>query len=174
MVVAAGTPERQAQPRGGCGTDAVDHVFRLIFLGNSATLKIDHVITIEPGGDLLVDGGVGQEVSSQLLDGELVVRHVLVVGVDQPVSPVPHLAQAVNVVAVGVGVTRDVEPLHGHALAVVGRSKKLVNSLFVGVCRMVRKEGAEFCRRGWKPGQVESHSAQQGAFVCHRGGLQTF
>ena len=53
---------------------------------------------------------LGQQVAGELLDGELVERHVAVEGVDHPVAPAPHDALAVALVAVGVGVAGRVEP----------------------------------------------------------------
>ena len=55
----------------------------------------------------------GQQVAGDLLDGELVERHVAVEGVDHPVAPAPHRALAVALVAVGVGVAGGVEPAAG-------------------------------------------------------------
>ena len=148
MIVTAGAAQRQAQPGRSRRADAVHHVFRLILIGNRPALEVDHVVAIEPGGNLLVERGVGQEIPRQLVDRELVIGHVPVVGVDHPIAPAPHVAQAVDVVAVSVGVTRQIEPLHGHALAVVGRIQKLVDALLVGVGGVVSQERIEFPRRG--------------------------
>ena len=66
--------------------------------------------------------GVGQQVAGELLDRELVERHVAVEGVDHPVAPPPHVALAVGLVAVGVGIAGRVEPAGRHPLAVARRS----------------------------------------------------
>ena len=40
--------------------------------GHDAAFRVAAVIAVEPGGDLLVQGGVRQQVARQLLDRELV------------------------------------------------------------------------------------------------------
>ena len=146
VAVAARAAHGQAHPGGGRGFDAVDHVFDQILFGNRAALEVDHVVAIETGGDLVVRGGVGQQVAGELLDREAVERHVVVEGADHPVAPGPHVAMAVDVIAVGVGVAGEVEPLHGHALAVVRRGEQAVDLLLVGVGRFVGEEGVDFVR----------------------------
>ena len=59
---------------------------------------------------------------------------------------------AVDVVAVGVGVAGEIEPLHGHALAVVRRGEQAVDLLLVGVGGFVGEEGVEL-RRAWAAGR---------------------
>ena len=77
------------------------------------------VAAVEAGGDLLVERGVGQQVAGELLDGELVERHVPVEGLDDPVAIGPHLAVVVEVDAVRVGVAGGVEPVAAAVLAPV-------------------------------------------------------
>ena len=173
VIVAPGAAQGQAQP--GCSrrADAVHHILRLIFFRDRPTLKVDHVVAIEPGGNLLLERGVGQQVSGQLLDREFVIRHVSVVGVDQPIAPMPHVAQAVDVVAVRVSVSGEIEPLHGHTLAVVRRAQKLVNALLVSVGRRVSQKGIELGGRRRQTGQVEGHPPEQSRFVSFGRGLQS-
>jgi hypothetical protein len=82
------------------------------------------VVPVEAGGDFLLERGVGQEIAGELLDGELVEGFVLVEGADHPVAPRVQLAVAVHLVAVGVGVARGIEPVGGHAFAVMRRRKQ--------------------------------------------------
>ena len=137
VIVAAGAAQGHSHPHGGGGFHAVDHVLSLILLRNGATLEVDHVVAIETGGDFLLLGGLGKQIAGELLHGEAVERHVAVERVDHPVAPGPHVAMAVDVIAVCVGVTGEVEPLHGHALAVVRRGQQRVDPLLVGVGRFV-------------------------------------
>ncbi len=73
VVVATRATHGETQPGGARGACPVDHVLRMVFRGNGAAFKVDHVIAVEAGGDLVVEGGVGQQIARQLLDGELVV-----------------------------------------------------------------------------------------------------
>ncbi len=137
--VAPRTAHGQAHERVGRGLDAIDDVFDLVLRRNGAALEVHHVIPVEPGGDLLRVGGVWQQIARDLVDGELVEREIPVERVDHPVAPVPHLAQAVDVIPVGVGVARSVEPGHGHALAVVRRFQQGIDARLVGIWRSIRR-----------------------------------
>ena len=121
VVVAAGAPQGQAHPDGAGGRHPVDAVLGEELVDHDAALAVQAVVAVERGGDALVEGGAGQHVARKLLDGELVERHVVVVGVDDPVAPAPHRPLAVGLIAVGVGVAGGVEPLDGHPLAVARR-----------------------------------------------------
>ncbi len=55
---------------------------------------------METGCDALLERRVGEEVTGDLLEGELIERHVLVEGVDHPISPRPKFTVAVDLVAV--------------------------------------------------------------------------
>ena len=41
---------------------------------------------MKPGGDFLIFGGVWQQITGDLLDGELIQRHVFVQGGDHPMQ----------------------------------------------------------------------------------------
>ena len=89
---------------------------------------------------------LGQQVAGELLDGELVERHVGVERLDHPVAVRPDRPRAVLLVAVGVGVAGQVEPAPGPALAVVRRGEQPVDQLLVGVRRRVVDERVDLRR----------------------------
>ena len=70
VVVALGAADGQAEPDGARGVDAVDDVGGLVLGGDRAALVVDHVVAVEPAGDLLLERGVRQQVAGKLLDGE--------------------------------------------------------------------------------------------------------
>ena len=100
------------------GFDPVHHVFHPEFLGNDTSFVGGGVVAVKPGGDLLPFGGRRQKVTGQLLDGELIERHVVLVGVEHPVSPGPHVTGAVIMKDGGVTVSRGVHPDESHAFGV--------------------------------------------------------
>ncbi len=124
---------RQPHERARRGLDPIHHVFDLILLGDRAAFEVDHVIAVEPRGDLLLARRTGQQISRDLLDDERIEGEIPVERANHPVAPRPHAAQAVDVIAVGVGVARRIQPRHGHALAVARRSQQLVDPSFVRV-----------------------------------------
>ena len=50
------------------GLDAIDDVLDLVLLGDRPALEVDHVVAVEPGGDLLLAVAFGQQIAGELLD----------------------------------------------------------------------------------------------------------
>ena len=71
---------------------------------------------MEAGGDNLIKRGIGHEIAAELLDGELVPRHVLLKRIDDPIAIRPDRTVVIDVDAVSVGVARGVEPLTAKVL----------------------------------------------------------
>ncbi len=90
-------------------------------------------LRLNAGGDHLILRRLRQQVAGQLLDGEPVEGHVAVEGIDHPIAPAPHVALAIALVAIAVGVARGFEPRVGHALAVARRGQQPIHDLFIGV-----------------------------------------
>ena len=111
-----------------------------VFERIDAALFVEHRVAMEAGGDLLALRGVGEHVAGELLDGELVERHVGVERVDHPIAVRPDRARAVLLVAVGVGVAGQIEPAARPALAVVRAGEQLIDELLVSIGRSVVDE----------------------------------
>ena len=77
VAVALRTLNRQAQHSLADGVHAVEHRFHAELLGIDAALLVDHRVPQEARRHELVLRGLGQQVAGDLLDEELVVRHVL-------------------------------------------------------------------------------------------------
>ena len=86
--------------------------------GDPPAFAVDGMITEEARGKALFGGSVGQEITCELPDGEVIPWNVAVKRVDDPVSPRPHGAFTVALVAVRVCVARGVEPGPRHPFAV--------------------------------------------------------
>ena len=161
VVVAAGAPQGQAHPHRPRRRHPVDHVLDQELLGDDAALAVLAVVPVEGGGDALLEGRVRHQVARDLLDGELVERHVRVVGVDDPVAVAPHRPLGVGLIAARVGVAGRVEPVDGHPLAVGGRPQHAVDGVLEGVGRVVVEERAQVGLERRQAGQVEARPAQQ-------------
>ena len=100
---------------------AIAGVEHEVFFVDHAPFVGGDVAAIEARGDVLIERAIGQQVAGELLDRELVERHVAVEGVDDPIAIGPDLAIVVEVDAVRVGVAGRVEPVAAAMLAPVRR-----------------------------------------------------
>ena len=118
VIVATCTAGGEAEPDGGSGFDAVDNVFDVELGREGSAFGILAVVAVEGGGEELGLAWVWQHVTGDLLDGELVKRHVVTESLDDPVTPGPVGAPTVVLIAVGIGVAGGIEPEESHALGV--------------------------------------------------------
>ena len=159
--MAFGATEGRAQPSSRDGAHAFGAVLGQILLGLRTAFAGHHVEAVIAGGDFLLLRGVGEEVAGQLFAGERVEGLVRVERVDDVVAVGEDALVLVAVEADGVREAGDIQPPHGHALAVVRRSEQAVDLLFVGVRRGVGEEGREFFRGRRQAGQVEREAAEE-------------
>ena len=89
---------------------------------------------------------------------ERVVGHVGVEGRHDPISIGPGVGPfGVDLVAVGVGVADDVEPVLGHPLAVARRGEEPIDDPLVGAGGLVCQEGVDLFGRRREARQIERH-----------------
>src|SRR5665213_545770 len=98
------------------------------------------MVAVKAGGDFLRQASVRKHVASDLLKRELVIRLIAIEGVDDPIAPAPHVALAIVLVTIRVGVAGRIQPAEGHPLTVAWRSEQAIHYLFVHVGRRVLKE----------------------------------
>ena len=110
MAVAAGAAESQAKPDRCRCIDAIGDVLDRVLLGNDAPFAVTAMVAIEPSGNLLVEGWQRQQIAGKLFDREAVERQIMVICVDDPVTPAPHDARAVGLIATGVRVPSCIQP----------------------------------------------------------------
>ena len=104
MVVAARAIHGQPQPHRGGRFHSIGHVFDDELVGDNAPFVVYPVIAIEGGRQSLIASRMRQQVSGKLLDGELIERHIGVIGVDDPVPPGPLAATHIILIAARIGV----------------------------------------------------------------------
>ncbi len=100
VIVTAGAVEGLSEPNGCGGFDSIGGVFREELICENASFFVEHVVSMETGGNALIEGRVGEEVACELFNGELVERHVFVEGTNHPIAPRPEFAVAIDLVAV--------------------------------------------------------------------------
>ena len=171
MVMAAGTLERQAEEGGRGGVDPIGDILDPVLLVDDAPFGREHVIAAEASGHPLRDRGIGEQVTRHLLGHETVEGHVLGERPNHPVTPRPERPRLVVVVAVGVGVPGDVEPLHRHPLRMARRRQQPIDDGLVGCGARIGEERRDLLRRRGKAGEIERHASQPGRPVGFGRGL---
>ena len=117
-------------------------------------------------------GGVGQLISGDLLDQELIVRQITVEGLDDPVPVGPDESRLVLLETVRVGVPGRIQPVPPPALTVMGRGEQTRHRAIPGIGSFVSEEPIHFGRGRRQPGQVQVETAQQSDAVGLRGWLE--
>ena len=97
MVVALSASGCKSHPNSGGGGNPVYGIAHVVFIIDGATLGSRDIAAVEAGCDLLRYRGIRKQVATDLFDGELVERHVLVERVDDPVSVGPNLPIIIEV-----------------------------------------------------------------------------
>ena len=123
-------------------------------------------------GDTLLGGRVRQHVSGQLLDRELVERHVSVDRANDPVAVRPDGPLPILFITVRVGVPRQVQPASGPAFAILRRREQPIDQPFVSIRRRIVDELVCFCRRRRNADQIEKHSPRERIPIHPRGRLE--
>ena len=122
VIVAPRAPQRHAQKGRRSGPHNVVELIVAVHQG-IGRLVVPGSQPQHRGGDLR--GGVGtlDLVARQLLDRELVVRHVRVERANHPIAIRPHVSRKVFFIAFGVGVAGQIKPHAGPMFAEAGRGQ---------------------------------------------------
>ena len=161
VVVTLCATDGEAEKRGAKRAHAIHHRLDAKLLGVDAAFLVDLGVAVEAGGNFLVRGRAGQEITAELIDDKLIVGLVAIQRRDDPVAVFPNLAGRVDGVAVGIGVARDIEPRARPAFAVVGRVEQARDDALVSVGRLVVEKRVHFGRRRRQADQIETHAAKQ-------------
>ena len=86
MTVALGTFHGGAQPGGPGGIYPIHHLIYAILLGMNPRFHIAGGGAVKTGGNLLINRGIGEQITGNLLDGKLIEGHILIDGIDYPVA----------------------------------------------------------------------------------------
>ena len=157
--VALRASEREAEPRGGSGVHAINHRVKPKLQRVDAALLVDHRVAMKAGGNALGLRGVGQQVTGDLLDGELIKRQIGIERVDHPIAPRPDGARAILLVTIGVGVAREIQPRLRPALAKMRTGQQPIHQPFVGVGPLVLDKRLRLIRRGRQADKIQREAA---------------
>ena len=141
-------------------TRSADVLGAELFLDAAAFVGLA-VKPVEGGGDALIARGARQQIAGELPGQELIVGKVAVEGADHPVAIRRHVAIDVRLVAVGIGVARQVEPVHGHALAIRRRRQVAIDDALEGRRRGVGEERVDLGEGRRQAGQRQRRAANE-------------
>ena len=155
----------QPHPNSPRGCDPVDRGIETEFQGIDSAFFVELGVSVKPGGGFLILRSVGQHVPGQLLDGELVVGHIVIESPDHPVAVGPDVAGTIFLVAIAVGVAGEVEPLASPLFPVARGGEQLVDQALVGIRSFVVDEGIGLFGVWRQTDQVEIKSSDQRILV---------
>ena len=99
MSVALGALSRDSQNAFADGVHAIEEAFDSELLGLGSTFFVGHGVAEVSGGDFVILACVGEKVAGDLVDDELIVFHVAIEGLDNPVAVGVHLTREVFLVS---------------------------------------------------------------------------
>ena len=113
------------------------------------------MVAVEAAGDLLIDGGLRQQVAGQLPDRELIERQIVIQRPDHPVAPDPLPGVAILLETVAIGVPSGVEPAERHALAVMPVGEQAIDEPVVRFWVAIGDERVDLVRGRREPHKVD-------------------
>ena len=135
--MALSTADGQSHPNTARGIDTIGEVLKTRLLLVHAGLGIQSGIAVKAGGGKLRGGGVWEEITCDLLNGELVEGEITIDGVDHPVTILPSIwPHGITQESIAVGITCHVQPVTRPAFSKVGRGQKTVNKAEIGQIRV--------------------------------------
>ena len=155
VVVTATAIQCQPQPGHAGRLDAVDNGFDSPFFGDDSPFAVQSMIAIEAGRHDLCSGRVRQQITRELFDRELIEWQIIVEGINNPVSPGPLIAAAVDLKAIAISIAGEIQPLLRHPFAVSRGLEQSIDDLLISVRRAVFQEVIDFPRCRWQSGQIE-------------------
>ena len=117
----------QAQPRFAGGRHAIDHGIKSVFQRINTAFFVEHGVAMKTRRDAILRGCIRQQVASNLADGELIKWQIGIDGIDDPIAPRPQRTLTIFFIAIGVGVTRQIEPFARPPFAVTRRGQQTID-----------------------------------------------
>ena len=96
VIMANGAPHGQTHPDGRGGAGSVDGIADIVFFIYGSAFTGSDIAAIEAGGDTLIQRGFRQQITSQLFNGKLVKRHVLIKCLYHPVTVGPDFTVVIQ------------------------------------------------------------------------------
>ena len=161
MVVALRALKRRAQPDRPSRIHPVKDLVDPTLLWIGACLNIGRSTAMKPGGNSGRLIGLRQEISRQLLDGELVERQIGIQGSDHPVAIGPEAAEVIPLITMRVSVAGQIEPHAGPTNPELVATEQPVDQPLVSIGIWLGKECCPLLQTRRQPCQVKGNPPQQ-------------
>ena len=161
VIVALGTFHGESQPNRTRGGDAIVQDVGAEFFHLRSSGEIDGNIAVESRCHKLAGRGIGKQVARQLFDGELVKRHVVVQGANDPVAIRPHRPQVIVLITIGIRISGQIEPAGGPLFAEMLGLQQAVDMGFKKFSRRIPLEGGHLLDRGRQADEIQIQASQQ-------------
>ena len=170
VIMTLGALQSGAEPDHAHGVDPVEHLVDPSFLRIAASFDVGGGTAVEAGGDFLRFGGSREEISRDLLDGELIKRQIRIQRCDDPIPVWPEIPQVIALEAMGVRIASIVQPWPCPANSELGGLEKAVDHPFISPGSVVGDKIGHFGGRRGQSGQVQGDPSDQGGAVRLGGG----
>ena len=156
--VALCAAQGQSHPSNTHGVDPINHIVHpRLFLVASA-LAIGHVVAMKAGGQLPGWPSLWQQITRELQQGETVEGQIGIESLHHPIAPRPIAARGITLEPIRVGIPRQIQPPHGHALAKMRRGQKTIHRPRIQHLALARRQA----------GQVQTQATQQSLITGSR------
>ena len=160
--VALSAPHRQTEPDRSRRVGSIDELLVAVLLFVGSPLFVRQRIAMKTGRDPLVERRVGQQVSRQLLDRELIEWQIAIERIDHPIPPTPRVGtRQVFLIAIAVGIACEIEPMPSPPLAKMGRSQQPIEQPVAGIGPFIDLELGRLVRTRRQSEQIERQPTKQ-------------
>ena len=151
VCVALGTTHGESQPNRSDRIGSIECRSDPKFLLVGTTFGVGEGLAIEGGGNALIGSRVGKLITRQLLDRELIERHIAIECLNHPVAVNVCIgAIAIFFISIAIGVACQVQPMPSPAFAkVLGAQQPVDHFLNGGICIqcVIGSKGFHFAMR---------------------------
>ena len=112
------TRDRTSQPYRCSGVDSIDDLIDSIFFRVDTRFYITRRQAMKTRRQLLLYSRSWQQITCNLLDRELIKRHICIQRIDHPIAIGPDATKLIGLIPVAVGITSQVKPGPGPLLSI--------------------------------------------------------
>src|SRR5690606_28791003 len=97
----------------------------------------DFMVSVKSCRQKLLFGSIRKQVSGDLPSDKLIIRHILVEGMNDPIPPRPLGAVIIILITMRIGIPGHLHPMSRHFFSIAFLSQELVNDLLIGILAII-------------------------------------